>query len=168
VNSIIWPNEAFDNNITVFGPEVKALAGRYLEQMIAELAVEPDPKGVAKSAWDTVELVVPHQANKSMVLALAEKAGLSADLIYFNIEKAGNTSAASIPIAIADAVQDGVINRPTKIFAPGFGAGSVGGYTIMTIDPSVVVTDSTVNVHVAPDDGQSRETGSDGISTAFS
>jgi 3-oxoacyl-[acyl-carrier-protein] synthase III len=168
VNSIIWPNAAFDNNITVFGPEVKALAGRYLEQMIAELAVEPDPKGVAKSAWDTVELVVPHQANKSMVLALAEKAGLSADLIYFNIEKAGNTSAASIPIAIADAVQDGFISRPTKIFAPGFGAGSVGGYTIMTIDPSVVVTDSTVNIQVAPDDGQSRETGSDGISTAFS
>jgi hypothetical protein len=38
----------------------------------------------------------------------------------------------------------------------------------MTIDPAVVVTDSTVNIHVAPVDGQSRETGSDGISTAFS
>ena len=39
VNSIIWPNAAFDNNITVFGPEVKTLAGRYLAQMIDELAV---------------------------------------------------------------------------------------------------------------------------------
>jgi hypothetical protein len=38
----------------------------------------------------------------------------------------------------------------------------------MTIDPSVVVTDSKVTVAVKPDDGQSRETGSDGISTAFS
>ena len=37
VNSIIWPNPEFDNNITVFGPEVKALAGRYLAQMIEEL-----------------------------------------------------------------------------------------------------------------------------------
>ena len=89
-----------------------------------------------------------------MVIGLAEKAGLSADLIYFNIEKAGNTSAASIPIAIADAVQDGVITKPTKIFAPGFGAGSVGGYTIMTIDPAVVVTDSKVNIKVRRDDGQ--------------
>jgi 3-oxoacyl-(acyl-carrier-protein) synthase III len=167
VNSIIWPNEAFDNNITVFGPEVKALAGRYLEQMITELAAEPDPLGVEKSAWDTVELVVPHQANKTMVIGLAEKAGLSPDLIYFNIEKAGNTSAASIPIAIADAVQDGVITKPTKIFAPGFGAGSVGGYTIMRIDPAVVVTDSKINIKVVPDTGQSGETGSDGISTAF-
>jgi len=168
VNSIIWPNAAFDNNITVFGPEVKALAGRYLEQMIAELAVEPDPHGNKGSAWDTVELVVPHQANKTMVIGLAEKAGLSADLIYFNIERAGNTSSASIPIAIADAVQDGVIDRPMKIFAPGFGAGSVGGYTIMRIDPAVVVTQTKEHTKVAPDDGQStRETGSEGISTAF-
>jgi len=167
VNSIIWPNAAFDNNITVFGPEVKALAGRYLEQMITELGNEPDPTGGKDSAWDSVELVVPHQANKTMVIGLAEKAGLSADLIYFNIERAGNTSSASIPIAIADAVQDGVIDRPMKIFAPGFGAGSVGGYTIMRIDPAVVVTDSKVNVKVAPDSGQSGETGSEGISTAF-
>ncbi len=169
VNSIIWPNAAFDNNITVFGPEVKALAGRYLEQMITELAAEPDPNGAKDSAWDTVELVVPHQANKTMVIGLAEKAGLAADLIYFNIERAGNTSSASIPIAIADAVQDGVIDRPMKIFAPGFGAGSVGGYTIMRIDPAVVVTDSKVQEKRAPENGQdTRETGSEGISTAFS
>jgi 3-oxoacyl-(acyl-carrier-protein) synthase III len=168
VNSIIWPNEAFDNNITVFGPEVKALAGRYLEQMITELGAEPDPNGLKESAWDTVELVVPHQANKTMVIGLAEKAGLAADLIYFNIERAGNTSAASIPIAIADAVQDGVIKRPTKIFAPGFGAGSVGGYTVMRIDPDIVVTDNNVHQQVVPDNGQGTgETGSQGISTAF-
>ena len=37
VNSIIWPNTEFDNNITVYGPEVKALAGRYLLQMVDEL-----------------------------------------------------------------------------------------------------------------------------------
>ncbi len=169
VNSIIWPNAAFDNNITVFGPEVKALAGRYLEQMIAELGAQPDPLGEKASAWDQVELVVPHQANKTMVIGLAEKAGLSADLIYFDIEKAGNTSSASIPIAIADAVEDGKIDRPMKIFAPGFGAGSVGGYTVMTIDPSVVVTETKRHDKVADEDHQdSRETGSEGIATAFS
>src|SRR6185369_3532080 len=36
VNSIIWPNPEFDNNITVYGPEVRSLAGRYLRQMIDE------------------------------------------------------------------------------------------------------------------------------------
>ena len=37
VNSIIWPNPEFDNNLTVYGPEVKALVERYLEQMMGEL-----------------------------------------------------------------------------------------------------------------------------------
>src|SRR5438034_6922969 len=43
--SIIWPNPAFDNNITVYGPEVKALVKRYLSQMIAELQKLPHPDG---------------------------------------------------------------------------------------------------------------------------
>ncbi|MCU1344695.1 MAG: 3-ketoacyl-ACP synthase, partial [Acidimicrobiia bacterium] len=45
VNSIIWPNPEFDNDITVYGPEVKALAGRYLIQMIEELGREPGLDG---------------------------------------------------------------------------------------------------------------------------
>src|SRR5204862_6377691 len=45
VDSIIWPNPEFDNNITVYGPEVKALVKRYLLQMIAELQAPPHPDG---------------------------------------------------------------------------------------------------------------------------
>ncbi len=138
VNSIIWPNPAFDNNITVYGPEVRSLAGRYLAQMISELEALPDPEGAASSVWDTIELVVPHQANKTMVINLAEKAGLSADKLYFNIEQVGNTSAASIPLAIADAVDQHVIDRPTRVFAPGFGAGAVGGYAVLRVDPAII------------------------------
>jgi len=138
VNSIIWPNPAFDNNITVYGPEVRSLAGRYLAQMISELEALPDPEGAASSVWDTIELVVPHQANKTMVINLAEKAGLPADKLYFNIEQVGNTSAASIPLAIADAVNERVIHRPTRVFAPGFGAGAVGGYAVLRVDPAII------------------------------
>ena len=75
VNSIIWPNPAFDNNITVYGPEVKALAGRYLAQMIDELASLPDPDDVSSSMLGRVDLVVPHQANKTMVTQLAKPPG---------------------------------------------------------------------------------------------
>ena len=48
------------------------------------------------------------------------------------------TSSASIPLAIWDAVQDGRIDRPMRIFAPGFGAGAVGGYVVMRLDPAIV------------------------------
>ncbi len=118
VNSIIWPNPAFDNNITVYGPEVKALAGRYLAQMIDELKALPDPDGVAASLLESIDLIVPHQANKTMVSTLAIEAGLSTDSLYFNIERVGNVSSASIPLAIHDAVRDGVIKEPTRIFTP--------------------------------------------------
>jgi len=138
VNSIIWPNPEFDNNITVYGPEVKKLAGRYLEQMIGELKVLPDPDGVKASLLESIDLIVPHQANKTMVIDLALQAGLSEDNLYFNVETVGNASSASIPLAIHDAVRDGVIKEPTRIFAPGFGAGAVAGYCVMRIDPAVV------------------------------
>jgi 3-oxoacyl-[acyl-carrier-protein] synthase-3 len=138
VNSILWPNPEFDNNITVFGPQVKALAGRYLAQMIEELTALPDPAGRAGSLLDSIDLIVPHQANKTMVVQLAQQAGVSPDHLYFNIETVGNTSSASIPLAIHDAVRDGVITGPVRIFAPGFGAGAVAGYAVVRLDPAVV------------------------------
>jgi len=138
VNSIIWPNSEFDGDITVYGPEVKALVQRYLAQMLGELGSQPDPDDAGRTLLDSIDLIIPHQANKTMILNLAGQAGLSADQLYFNVERMGNVSAASIPIAVFDAVRDGVITRPVRVFAPGFGAGAVGGYAVLRIDPAIV------------------------------
>jgi 3-oxoacyl-[acyl-carrier-protein] synthase-3 len=70
---------------------------------------------------------------------MAVAAGLPRDGLYFNVEKVGNVSAASIPLAIYDAVREGVIDRPMRVFTPAFGAGAVGGYTVIRVDPAVVV-----------------------------
>jgi hypothetical protein len=95
---------------------------------------------------ESIELIIPHQANKTMILNLADKAGLSADQLYFNVERMGNVSAASIPIAVYDAVRDGVITRPARVFAPGFGAGAVGGYAVMRIDPAIVADEVVLDI----------------------
>ena len=171
VNSIIWPNPDFDNNITVYGPEVKALAGRYLSQMIGELKALPDPDGTAGSLLDSIDLIVPHQANKTMVVQLAADAGLSEDSLYFNISKVGNASSASIPLAIHDAVRDGVIIEPMRIFAPGFGAGAVAGFSVMRIDPDRVALEGASPRQVADTDGQAPqappEQSADNVGLAF-
>jgi 3-oxoacyl-[acyl-carrier-protein] synthase-3 len=138
VNSIVWPNPLFDNNLTVYGPDVKALVKRYLTQMISELKALPHPHGTEGTLMDAIDLVVPHQANKNMVASLAEAAGIAPERLYFNIERIGNTSAASILLAIHDAVEEKKIDRPMRIFAPAFGAGAVGGYVVMRVDPTVV------------------------------
>jgi 3-oxoacyl-[acyl-carrier-protein] synthase III len=138
VDSIVWPNPEFDNNITVFGPEVKALVKRYLTQMIHELAALANPDGGDGTLLQAIDVIVPHQANKTMVVHYAKAAGLAPEQLYFNIARVGNTSSASIPLAIYDAVQEGVIDRPKRVFAPGFGAGAVGGYVVMRVDPAIV------------------------------
>ena len=146
VNSIIWPNADFDNDITVYGPEVKSLVQRYLAQMLDELGALPDPDDSGHTLLEGIELIVPHQANKTMILNLAGKAGLSTDQLYFNVDRMGNVSAASIPIALYDAVRDGAISRRTRIFAPGFGAGAVGGYAVMQVDPAIVADEVVLDV----------------------
>jgi len=170
VNSIIWPNSEFDGDITVYGPEVKALVQRYLVQMLGELGGQPDPDDPGRTVLESIELIIPHQANKTMILNLAGKAGLASDQLYFNVERMGNVSAASIPIAVYDAVRDGVITRPVRVFAPGFGAGAVGGYTVMRIDPAIVADE--VVLDVLQDAGRSAATAaggstSDDIRAAF-
>ena len=85
-----------------------------------------------------IDMIVPHQANKNMITDIAVPQGIDANDIYFNIAEVGNASAASIPIAMADAVFDGSITERSMIFAPGFGAGAVGGYVVMSLDPAMV------------------------------
>jgi 3-oxoacyl-[acyl-carrier-protein] synthase III len=138
VSAVIWPNPQFDNNLTVYGPAVKAFVKRYLAQMIGELRRLPAPPGTPGSLLEAIDLVVPHQANRVMVEQAAADAGLSLDRLYFNIGRVGNVSAASIPLAIRDAVADGVISTPARVFTPAFGAGATAGYAVMRVDPAVV------------------------------
>ena len=154
VNSIIWPTPEFDNDITVWGPEVKALVARSRVQMMGELRALPHPDDPELALVDAIDLVVPHQANRTMVVELAGQAGIAEDSLYFNIDKVGNVSAASIPIAIWDAADQGVIDRRMRIFAPGFGAGAVAGYAVLWIDPAVVVPDG---VPAASENGDEPE-----------
>jgi 3-oxoacyl-[acyl-carrier-protein] synthase-3 len=149
VNSIIWPNYDFNNDITVYGPEVKALVKRYLEQMMGELSELKGLKG-GKALIDDIDVIVPHQANKNMIIDIAVPQGINAEDIYFNIAQVGNASAASIPIAMADAVFEGVINKRSLIFAPGFGAGAVGGYVVMWLDPKVVAPEIPTDLVMGP------------------
>ena len=138
VSAVIWPNPQFDNNLTVYGPAVKRFVQRYLAQMIGELHRLPAPPGRSGSLLEAIDVVVPHQANRVMVEQAAAAAGMTADRLYFNVGRLGNVSAASIPLAIRDAVADGVISAPARVFTPAFGAGATAGYAVMRVDPAVV------------------------------
>lgn len=74
-----------------------------------------------------VDLLVPHQANQRIIEAAARKLGLPPDRIYSNLEAYGNTSAASIPIALSEAVEEGCIKPGDLVVCVGFGAGLTWG-----------------------------------------
>ena len=118
-------------------------------QMMGELSELKSVKG-GKALIDDIDVIVPHQANKTMIIDIAVPQGIKASDIYFNIADVGNASAASIPIAMADAVYDGAITKRSLIFAPGFGAGAVGGYVVMWLDPAVVAPEITTDLAMVP------------------
>jgi 3-oxoacyl-[acyl-carrier-protein] synthase-3 len=95
---------------------------------------------LAKAGWslDDVDLVVPHQANSRIVDALAKSIGFPMDRIFVNIDRYGNTSAASVPIALTEAVAAGRIKQGDRIVLVAFGAGGTSGAIALqwTADPA--------------------------------
>jgi len=78
-----------------------------------------------------VDLFVPHQANLRIIRSSMEKLELSEDRVYLNIEKYGNTSSASIPIALWEAERAGRIKRGDIVLTVGFGAGLAWGANVI-------------------------------------
>ena len=70
-----------------------------------------------------IKCIIPHQANRRILEALAERLGASPGQMFVNVEKYGNTSAASVPIALNEAVDSGQVQRGDFILLIAFGAG---------------------------------------------
>ncbi|MDD3987991.1 MAG: ketoacyl-ACP synthase III [Candidatus Omnitrophica bacterium] len=78
-----------------------------------------------------VDLIVPHQANSRIILAVAKKLGIPEDKIYLNIEKYGNMSSASTVTALVEAVKEGRVKKGDIVLLDAFGAGLVWGACII-------------------------------------
>jgi 3-oxoacyl-[acyl-carrier-protein] synthase III len=80
---------------------------------------------------DDVDLVVPHQANLRIIEAVARRAGVPMDRVYVNIARHGNMSAATIPVALCDALDEGRVRPGALLLLPGFGGGlSFGAHLV--------------------------------------
>jgi len=78
-----------------------------------------------------VDLVIPHQANARIIIAMAKKLGLSREQVYLNIEKYGNMSSASTATALCEAVKEGRIKKGDIVLLDAFGAGLVWGACVI-------------------------------------
>ena len=85
----------------------------------------------AKLTGNDIDLLIPHQANNRIIEATAKHAGVSMEKVYVNVDRFGNTSSASIPIAIDEAIERGRIRPGSTVLLCAFGAGFTWGSMVI-------------------------------------
>jgi 3-oxoacyl-[acyl-carrier-protein] synthase-3 len=97
-------------------------------------------RAIERAGWtaDQVDLFIPHQANVRIIESVAKGLGLPMDKMFVNVDRYGNTSAASVGIALAEAVDTGRIQVGSRIVLVAFGAGLTSGAIALewTADPT--------------------------------
>jgi 3-oxoacyl-[acyl-carrier-protein] synthase III len=97
----------------------------------AMAAVAEEACARAGLALDEVDLVIPHQANSRIISAVGERLGLGPERVLDVIAETGNTSAATLPIALAHAASDGRLNAGDRVLLVAFGAGLTWGGALL-------------------------------------
>jgi len=117
--------ESKQHTITMNGKEVFKIAVRAMEEISREVLEE------ANVSIDEVSLVIPHQANRRIINALAERLKVPLEKVVVNVDKYGNTSAASVPVALDEAWRQGRIAAGDTVLLNSFGAGFAWGAALI-------------------------------------
>ncbi len=112
-----------DHFIRLRGREVFRFAVTKMSELIAQMVEGYDPADVS--------VVVPHQVNARIIEAAIERLGWPMDRVFVNIDKYGNTSAATVPMAFHEAIEQGRVEPGKLVVFVAFGAGLTWGGTLI-------------------------------------
>ncbi len=121
-------HETIDNREHFFkmkGNELFKVAVRSMADISAEMVEK------AGFTVEDIDLVIPHQANQRITDAVASRLGVPEEKVYSNIAEMGNTSSASIPIAMDECIQSGKIKEGSLVLLTAFGGGVTWGGTVI-------------------------------------
>ncbi len=111
--------------LSMQGNDVFKFATKSMQTLI-ETAIERN--GLSA---DDLDLVVPHQVNSRIIDTVLRKVDIPEEKIYLNLQRYGNTSAASVPMALHEAVEEGRIQEGSLVLLVAFGAGLTWGYNLV-------------------------------------
>jgi len=119
------------NFMRMNGHEVFRFATRVLSQSTREVMAS------AGLGVGDIDLIIPHQANVRILQTAAKQLGLPMEKVFWNLDKYGNTSAASVPLALVDAIEGKRIHSGDRVVMVGFGGGLTWGACLLewTFDP---------------------------------
>jgi 3-oxoacyl-[acyl-carrier-protein] synthase-3 len=114
------------------GQQVFRFATRIMAQATSEVTE------AAELTIGDIDLIVPHQANTRILQVASKQLGIPVERIYSNLYRYGNTSSASVPLALVDAIEEGRIHAGDHLVMVGFGGGLTWGACLIewTFDPS--------------------------------
>ncbi len=111
--------------LSMQGNDVFKFATKSMQTLI-ETAIERNGLSV-----DDLDLVVPHQVNSRIIDTVLRKVDIPKEKIYLNLQRYGNTSAASVPMALHEAVEEGRVQAGSLVLLVAFGAGLTWGYNLV-------------------------------------
>lgn len=122
---LVEPNEQKEQQVFMNGKEIYKFAVNTVPESIK--------KALHKSGLNIEEIdnFILHQANIRIIESIADKLGVSRDKFFVNLQKYGNTSAASIPIALEEAIKGGSVKDESLLVLSGFGAGLTWGTAVI-------------------------------------
>jgi 3-oxoacyl-[acyl-carrier-protein] synthase-3 len=124
----------------IFGDAVERLVESSMEVL-----------AMADSSLDDVDWVIAHQANIRIIQAVADQVGMDHSKFLVNIDRVGNTSGATIPIALDEFSRNGTLKRGDRVLLPAVGAGLNWGALYVEWDP--VPSSSSVDLRDAANEG---------------
>lgn len=124
--------ESEDGKIVMNGREVFKFAVRKMPEIVLESLSK------AGKSLEDLDVLVPHQANRRIIDAAMERLELADEKVVMTIQDHANTSAASIPLALAEAVKGGKIQDGQTVVVAGFGAGLTWGASCLTWNKATI------------------------------
>ena len=124
---LVEPNDEKPQFIEMNGKEVYRFVARVLPEYVEKLISDAGMKN------EDIDYLIPHQANLRIIQAVQERLGYSDEKVVTNIEYYGNTSAASIPLALVESVEKGKVKLGSTAILTGFGAGMTWGGAIVRL-----------------------------------
>ncbi len=118
---LVAPNNGDKRYVRMSGGDVFKFAVSTVPRTVEELII------ASGNTPDDIDWFVCHQANKRIIELVAKRVGQSLDKFYMNLEEYGNTSSASIPIALSEMNRKGLLKEGMKMIAVGFGGGLTWG-----------------------------------------
>ena len=126
-NTCYKPNEKDNRYLYMDGKMIFNFATKVVPSSISNIL------DMANITIDDVKYIVPHQANSRIIDIIARKLKCSIDKFYININSYGNTSAGSIPIALSEMADKGLLEKGDKVIITGFGGGLTWGSMLIEI-----------------------------------